>query len=166
MQQFDMGIDDLEGAGYNHYEISNFARPGHRSRHNSAYWSGAPYLGIGPSAHSFSGRERWWNVSNNVRYMQGMEAGTPQRERETLSEANRFNEFIMTGLRRLEGLQRSEVEARFGAEGWAHLRRSASLDARFELSPEGLHIPEPHWLLEDALLPGLFVDDDWATFGA
>ena len=156
----------LAEAGWEHYEISNFARPGHRSVHNSAYWSGAPYLGIGPSAHSFQGRKRWWNGSNNIRYMQGIESGLPLREEEELTAANRFNEFIMTGLRRVEGLRREAVEHSFGPEGWNHLRRAALGDARLLLTDTALQIPEKDWLLEDAFLPGLFVDDDWATFGA
>lgn len=91
--------------GYEHYEISNYALPGNRSRHNSSYWQGQPYWGIGPSAHSFDGQHtRWWNIANNSEYIRLLQAGAPAYEVEVLSPVQRMNETIMTLLRTSEGL--------------------------------------------------------------
>ena len=95
----------LTEAGFEHYEVSNFALPGFRARHNAAYWHGAKYLGIGPAAHSFDGEERHWNVGSVERYI----AGDPA-ERELLTNRDRFNEYVMTALRTAEGIDTREVE--------------------------------------------------------
>ena len=95
----------MEEAGYEHYEISNFSRPGWRSRHNSSYWQGKNYLGIGPSAHSFNGAERKWNISNNNIYIESINRGIVPSENEILTDAQQLNEYIMTALRTMEGLK-------------------------------------------------------------
>lgn len=98
-------IDRLTGAGFEHYEISNFARPNRRSRHNSAYWDHTPYVGLGAAAHSFDGHlRRQWNVSDVDAYMAGVEAGTPLTDHETLDEESFYNDLLMTALRTREGL--------------------------------------------------------------
>jgi len=99
----------LEEAGYEHYEISNFAKPGFRSRHNSSYWQGKTYLGIGPSAHSFNGLSREWNVSNNLKYIESVKQGIIATEKEQLTEVQRQNEYIMTSLRTMEGMQVNKI---------------------------------------------------------
>ncbi len=125
-RHFNMLVDHLTRHGYRHYEISNFCLPGHQSKHNSGYWSGQPYLGIGPGAHGFDGiATRRWNVSNNAAYakalaeIDGPEAYTAANgflyEEETLTEADRYNEFIMTALRRDIGVDIADLAARFGA---------------------------------------------------
>ena len=96
--------DRLEAAGYEHYEISNFARPGRRSRHNSSYWHQTPYLGVGAAAHSFDGQNRQWNVADINQYIEGIEQGTPVVEQEILTPDNHYNEVVMTALRTCEGL--------------------------------------------------------------
>lgn len=107
-------IDWLEQSGYEHYEISNFAKPGYRSRHNSSYWSGEKYLGFGPSAHSFSGQYRQWNISDNALYIQSLLQNTIPFEKELLTTTQHLNEYIMTSLRTREGLNLSYVEEKFG----------------------------------------------------
>lgn len=102
--QFEQLMDALDVAGYAHYEISNWAQPGHHSRHNTSYWRGVPYLGIGPSAHSFDGTARRWNVANNNRYIAAVNAGDIYWEEERPTPAQRTNERIMTGLRTAEGI--------------------------------------------------------------
>jgi oxygen-independent coproporphyrinogen-3 oxidase len=102
--QFETLLELLETNGYKQYEISNFAKPGLESKHNSNYWKGVPYLGVGPSAHSFDGTSRRWNVANNQKYMQGVEKGFPYWEQEELSSKDRFNELILTGLRTVYGV--------------------------------------------------------------
>lgn len=97
-------IDRLVEAGYEHYEISNFAKKGFRSRHNSSYWNQTPYIGLGVAAHSFDGKCRQWNVADIMQYMEGMEKGEPVVEREELTPDNHYNEIVMTALRTCEGV--------------------------------------------------------------
>jgi oxygen-independent coproporphyrinogen III oxidase len=104
-EQFLLLMQWLEESGYEHYEISNFARPGSRSRHNSSYWQGKKYLGLGPSAHSYDGITRQWNVSNNTIYTASIKKGTIPYEKEVLTETQKLNEYIMTSLRTIEGLK-------------------------------------------------------------
>lgn len=111
--QFGILIDALTHNGYEHYEISNFAKPGRYARHNSAYWRGVPYLGIGPSAHSFNGHSRQWNVANNIRYIKALEKNELPFEIEHLSEAQLYNEYIMTGLRTRWGVELDKIPLAF-----------------------------------------------------
>lgn len=114
-RQFLLLMDWLRQAGYEHYEVSNFARPGFRSRHNSSYWRGEKYLGLGPSAHSYNGTERRWNIANNNIYVRSIAEGRPQRESEILTPAQQMNEYIMISLRTLEGLNLDLLEQKWGA---------------------------------------------------
>jgi oxygen-independent coproporphyrinogen-3 oxidase len=117
-RQFLLLMDWLRAAGYDHYEVSNFAKPGFRSRHNSAYWKGTHYLGIGPSAHSYNGTARRWNIAHNAQYMAGIRAGEAVRETEILTAGNRLNEALMIGLRTREGIDLGAIEA-----GWGGMER-------------------------------------------
>ncbi|HLF64772.1 MAG TPA: radical SAM family heme chaperone HemW [Saprospiraceae bacterium] len=105
VRQFEMLMDWAIDFEYEHYEISNLAKPGHRAVHNSNYWKGIPYLGIGPSAHSFNGREREWNIANNALYINGIAKGNARQGIETLTEKELYNEYMMTGLRTVEGVE-------------------------------------------------------------
>ncbi len=118
-------MDWLQQAGYEHYEISNFALPGHRSRHNSSYWQGKKYLGLGPSAHSFNGTDRQWNIANNALYIQSLKNDVVPFELETLTETQRLNEYIMTGLRTLEGINLSYIRQRFGKWAEESIRKAS-----------------------------------------
>jgi oxygen-independent coproporphyrinogen-3 oxidase len=104
LEQFLLLMEWMNDAGYEHYEISNFARPGFRSRHNSSYWQGKKYIGIGPSAHSFDNISRQWNVSNNHIYIDTIQKGNVPYEKEILTPVQKLNEYIMTSLRTIEGL--------------------------------------------------------------
>lgn len=101
----------LEEAGYEQYEVSNFAKPGYRSKHNSSYWSGVHYLGIGPSAHSYNGTSRQWNIAHNVQYLESIEQGKLPLETEVLTPAQQYNEIVMTGLRTAEGIDLERIKA-------------------------------------------------------
>ncbi len=114
-RQFEYLMEEMEKHGYEHYEISNFARPGHWAVHNSSYWLGQPYLGIGPSAHSFDGVRRQWNVANNARYIQALQQGQVPFEYEVLTPAQRYNEYVMTRLRTIWGCRLTEM-AELGGE--------------------------------------------------
>jgi len=117
-------IELLEAAGYEHYEISNFAKPGHRSIHNTNYWKGIPYLGLGPSAHSYNVSSRQWNISNNPLYIQSIQEENVPFEIEVLEEVTRYNEFMMISLRLLEGVDMEILNAQFGA---AYLKHTQSI---------------------------------------
>ncbi len=112
-RQFEMLVEATEGAGFEHYEISNFAKTGHRARHNSSYWLGKKYLGIGPSAHSFDGATRQWNVRSNPKYLAALAEGRMDCEKEILTPENRFNELILTRLRTAWGVEKTDIE-KFG----------------------------------------------------
>lgn len=114
--QFELLMKWMEAAGYEHYEISNFAKPGYRSRHNSSYWSGKEYLGLGPSAHSFNGESRQWNVANNSLYIKAIEMGEVPATKEALSMTQQLNEYIMTSLRTIEGLSLQKIKDTFGTK--------------------------------------------------
>ena len=105
-------IERLTAAGYEHYEISNFARPGYRSRHNSSYWDGTPYIGIGAAAHSYDVLTRSWNVSNLKLYIEGMEQGERRFEEERLDDNTRYNDLITVALRTCEGLDLAALSER------------------------------------------------------
>jgi oxygen-independent coproporphyrinogen-3 oxidase len=120
-------LEWLSAAGFEHYEISNFALPGHRSKHNSNYWQGKDYLGIGPSAHSFNGKTRQWNVANNSLYLQSLAQNTVPFEIEILSIEQQLNEYIMTSLRTLEGLSLVYISTQWG-ESFANIIEQAASD--------------------------------------
>jgi len=110
-EQFVQLMEAMQLHGFEHYEISNFCKSGHYSRHNTNYWKGVKYLGIGPSAHSFNGEIRQWNIANNAKYMQGIDKGVIPAENEVLTEVNRLNEYIMTSLRTMWGLDLDKLNA-------------------------------------------------------
>ncbi len=146
--------DTLREAGYEHYEVSNYARPGFRARHNAAYWHGARYLGIGPAAHSFDGAERRWNVASVARYLSGEAPGS-----ERLTDRDRHNEYVMTRLRTAEGIELEEFGALFGEERLRRLLREAapSIDAGLAAADRGrLYIPPRRFLTSDAVIESLF----------
>jgi oxygen-independent coproporphyrinogen-3 oxidase len=112
--RFETLLEMTESAGYHHYEISNFALPGKESRHNSAYWEGIPYLGFGPSAHSFSENTRSWNIAHNPNYVNAILKGIRPCTAETLSPMDTLNEYIMTSLRSSKGIYRANIINRWG----------------------------------------------------
>lgn len=115
LEQFKILKRKMNENKYEHYEISNFAKPGFRSRHNTLYWKGIPYAGIGPSAHSFDRNKRYWNISHNKRYMELVkEAKHEYIETEHLSIKDMYNEYILTGLRTIWGIDLVEIQHRFG----------------------------------------------------
>lgn len=122
---FQLLIDETERAGFEHYEISNFAKPGFISKHNSSYWKGEPYLGVGPSAHSFDGKTRRWNVANNTTYLKNILEGKTAYEEEVLSDRDRFNEMIMLGLRAKWGVNLAKLKKDFGDDAYRNLLASA-----------------------------------------
>ncbi|MBK7028293.1 MAG: radical SAM family heme chaperone HemW [Bacteroidales bacterium] len=143
LQHFEMLLDLLNAHGYQHYEISNFCLPGKYARHNTSYWKGIPYLGIGPSAHSFNGESRQWNVSGITPYIQALKEGKLPFEKEVLSQSQKFNEYIMTSLRTIWGCDLSHIEKTFGKE-W--LQQTIE-DASIHIKNESLTLRNDHLTL-------------------
>jgi oxygen-independent coproporphyrinogen-3 oxidase len=146
----------LHEKGIEQYEISNFAIPGFHSRHNSSYWRGINYLGIGPSAHSFDGESRQWNIANTLQYITGIEQGTPHFEKEVLSGTDRYNEMIMISLRTTDGISLERVEQEFGTNAKEELIKQS---ARFIES--GIMLFEENHLRLTS--DGLFLSDGIIT---
>jgi oxygen-independent coproporphyrinogen-3 oxidase len=158
-RQFLLLMDWLSEAGYEHYEISNFAKQGFRSRHNSAYWQGVAYLGLGPSAHSFNGNKRQWNVSNNTLYIQRLQKGELLYEEETLTMVQQLNEYIMTSLRSIEGINIDRVARQFGTTAADKLRFTSEpyvKTGKLQLVHRAIILTREGKLLADGIAADLF----------
>ncbi|KFF19797.1 coproporphyrinogen III oxidase [Chryseobacterium piperi] len=153
--------DFLKDHGFDHYEVSNFAKPGFYSRHNSSYWKYKEYLGIGPSAHSYNGYDvRSWNVANNQQYIKKLNSNLLAKESEILSQEDQFNEMMMIGLRTMWGVDLGSLNSKFPEE---FLQKSQN-EIQQKIS-EGilivennhLKIPEKHWFMADGIASDLFL---------
>lgn len=158
-RQFLQLTERLEQAGYEHYEISNFAKPGHRSRHNSSYWTGTKYIGLGPSAHSFNGVSRQWNVANNALYIKALEKDQLQAETEMLTASQQLNEYIMISLRTVEGIDLEKVAERFGEKETARLKNLADKyikNGNLTVTDNTLRLTKEGRLFADGIAADLF----------
>jgi oxygen-independent coproporphyrinogen-3 oxidase len=152
VQQFESLIRILSEAGFEHYEISNFCKSGLYSQHNSSYWKSKKYLGIGPSAHSFDVNSRRWNVSSIGKYLQGLENNETYYETEILTEQDRYNDYIITGLRTIWGISETYIQTEFSVpyfrhflkikEKYLHSKQITSTLETVTLSPDGLFISD------------------------
>jgi oxygen-independent coproporphyrinogen III oxidase len=124
-EHFHLLVDKLEENGFIHYELSNFGKENYFSKNNSSYWLGKKYLGIGPSAHSYNGISRSWNVSNNSFYIKSIQENKLPSESETLSKTDRYNEYVMTGLRTIWGISLDRIENEFGKTYLDYLNQQA-----------------------------------------
>ena len=122
---FQILVETLEKNGFIHYELSNFGKENYFSKNNSAYWLGKKYIGIGPSAHSYNGISRSWNVSNNAKYLKSLEDNKLPNEIEILSKTDRYNEYVMTGLRTIWGVSLERIEKEFGNTYLDYLQKQA-----------------------------------------
>lgn len=158
---FEILMEESAKQDFIHYEVSNFAKTGYFSRHNTSYWQGKSYLGIGPSAHSYSGSSRSWNVANNAKYLKGIERGDPDRELEILSETDRMNELIMTGLRTIWGLSLESFGSQFGVHHLKKLKLSSDRFLReglLEIESGRLRATKAGFFLIDGIASDLFLD--------
>ncbi|WP_310557384.1 radical SAM family heme chaperone HemW [Flavobacterium sp.] len=130
---FEILVETLEQNGFIHYELSNFGKENYFSRNNSAYWLGKKYIGIGPSAHSYDGNNRSWNVSNNAIYLKTIQENKLPSEKEILTKTDNYNEYIMTGLRTIWGISLSKIETDFGIEYLEYLQNQTQKFLKDEL---------------------------------
>ena len=159
-QHFDILVDETSKKGLIQYEISNFGLPDYFSKHNTSYWKGYSYIGIGPSAHSFNGRQRSWNVANNAKYLKGISNNELTRQTEALSQTDKFNELIMTGLRTIWGVSLDRVEKEFGIEFKNKLLRNAQnhiANSSLEIVNEVLLITKKGKFFADGIASDLFL---------
>lgn len=161
--QMSMLIETLTTNGFEHYEISNFAKPGHYAKHNTNYWRGIHYLGIGPSAHSFDGKSRSWNIANNAKYIQYIGRGENKMETELLSLEDRLNEYVMTSLRTMWGIDLPHVEQVFGSAACKHINDAAQrfIERHEMIAVDGQHLrlTTSGKLLADHIASELFLLD-------
>ena len=158
--QFHILMRKMNEAGYEHYEISNFARPGFRSQHNSSYWQGEKYIGIGPSAHSYNGKERMWNNANNALYIQSLQQDIIPSEKEILSESQKLNEYVMTSLRTMEGMDLLFIENNFSKKERARIENLFNQKIKKEnyfISSNKIILTNDGKLFADAIAVELFL---------
>lgn len=161
-RQFMQLMQWLTEAGYEHYEISNFALPGRKSRHNSSYWQGKPYYGFGPAAHSFNGRDiRSWNVANNAMYIRSIEQNLLPAEQEKLTLVQRLNEYLMTGLRTMEGIDMEYIQKQFGnaAVEEISVRAQQYVPEKMVFTHQRLRLTDRGKLFADGIAADLFRDE-------
>lgn len=160
-QEFYYMSDFLKDNGFEHYEISNFGKPGFHSKHNSAYWKYREYLGIGPSAHSYNGsNERSWNITNNSLYIKSLNQNELPKETEILSEKDQFNEMMMIGLRTVWGVDLGKMNEKFSDEILEIFRKSIQPklnDEILKIKDNHLKIPEKYWFMADGIASDLFI---------
>jgi len=159
--QFEILVDVLTNKNYEHYEISNFAKQGYRSKHNSSYWQGKYYLGLGPAAHSFNGTSRQWNINNNALYLKSIAENIIPFEIEILTKQQQLNEYIMTSLRTIEGISLQHVTNYFGEEEKERLLdRSKELlnQQSLIINNQFLQLTPKAKFLADGIAATLFVD--------
>jgi oxygen-independent coproporphyrinogen-3 oxidase len=162
-KQFLLVMRWLGDAGYEHYEISNFAKPGYRSRHNSSYWSGKKYLGIGPSAHSFDGLSRQWNISNNNIYIESLGQHKIPFEKEILTETQKLNEYIMTSLRTMEGLDLTRIPETL-RESIYHASKRYLVNGLIIEEGQNLKLSTEGKLVADGIASALFLEPEKVEF--
>jgi oxygen-independent coproporphyrinogen-3 oxidase len=159
-EQFHILVDTLQENGFIHYELSNFGKPDYFSKNNSAYWLGKKYIGIGPSAHSYDGVNRGWNVSNNTLYIKSIQENKIPIETEKLSITDRYNEYVMTGLRTIWGVSLDKIENEFGKLYLNHLNKEAKRfleDALLTIEENVLRATKKGKFLCDGIASDLFL---------
>lgn len=158
LDQFKFLTKKLIEAGYEHYEISNFAKEGYRSKHNSSYWRNKDYIGVGPSAHSKIGNRRFWNISNNSEYIKRLKMDMEISEEEILSQKDQFNELIMIGLRTKEGVSISELKKyRFFDKNFQKELENLQNQDKISLKNEVITIEGENKFIADTIISDLFI---------
>ena len=157
VSQYELVCSTLAEAGYEHYEISNFAQHGKRAVHNSSYWKGDMYLGIGPSAHSYNGQQRSWNVSNNRVYLELLSKGELVLENELLDAAERYNDYLITGLRTSDGVSRAYISGTFGGFLTHFDAVLAAHSTSFEIEGDTVALHESAFFYSDAILTDFMI---------
>lgn len=158
-RQFEIMLEEMLAQGYEQYEISNFCRPPHYAQHNSSYWRGAHYLGVGPSAHSFNGHSRQWNIPNNAKYIKALENNALDFELEELSPQDQYNEYVLTALRTKWGVDLKHINQHWGTEAEAAFQQKSAnymQNGYLKESQQRLVLTDEGKLLADRIISDLF----------
>jgi oxygen-independent coproporphyrinogen-3 oxidase len=160
LEHFNILVDTTKKQGFIHYEISNFGKKDYFSKHNMSYWKGQNYLGVGPSAHSYNGKQRSWNVKNNVQYIKAIQENKIPKETELLSKVDVFNESIMIGLRTILGISLSDIKSKFGQKVTEKLIKKAQKhidNGTLQLLNNTLKATQKGQFLTDGIAADLFL---------
>lgn len=160
--QFEMLMDMSAAAGYEHYEISNFARNQAYSKHNSAYWKGKKYLGLGPSAHSYDGVSRQWNIADLYHYLKSLQQGELNFEREILSDTDRLNDFLITRIRTKWGLDLREIQTYFSQKARLKLENSAIkylISGHLKMDGDIIYLTRQGIMVSDEIMLALLAEE-------
>lgn len=159
-RHFEIVVNQLTHYGFDHYEIANFSLPGFRGKHNSSYWKGTPYLGLGPAAHSFNKVSRQWNIANNNLYIKALQENRLDFEIEMLDLVTQYNEFIMISLRLQEGFSLQEIEMLFGTNFVEHTKKISTqfvTDGKMVATSKGYTITKKARFLADGIASDFFI---------
>jgi len=160
IEQYNYLIQWCEQHGFEQYEISNFAKHGRYSRHNSNYWSGKPYLGVGPSAHSFNGARRFWNTAHNQKYIDTLQNNQHLQESEQLSHTDICNEYIMTALRTIQGIEIQKIQQLMMREEFANFMKQVQTliqSKKLCMSASHIYCTSQGFMVSDMIISELFV---------
>ena len=160
LAQYNTVVDRLKRNHYLHYEISSFSKPGFISRHNSAYWRGEKYMGVGPSAHSFDGEIRRWNLAKNTSYIKALYSGEPYFNTEKLTQKDRFHEYLMTGLRTSDGIDLEYVSKEWGKRHRAHCKKESSTFIKSGMilkDKETIRLSDEGMAIADLIISNMFM---------
>jgi oxygen-independent coproporphyrinogen-3 oxidase len=161
-QQYEILVERLKNENYQHYEVSNFAKDAFFSKHNTNYWLGKKYIGIGPSAHSFMGDKRSWNISNNTKYCQALSIGSDDYFTEELLDVpTKYNEYLLTSLRTQWGLDLNYIATNFGqdyADYCVQKVRKFEIDKHYQKTTNGIALTEQGWFISDYIISELFFE--------
>lgn len=161
--QYSLLREKTKEADFEHYEISNFCKTGFRSVHNTTYWNGDIYLGLGPSAHSYNGDERRWNVGNLKQYISGWKHEKDQHEKEILSPTNRYNDYMITSLRTAEGMNYETIKEKFGNAFLEYVKNKSEPYIRSEeirLTENGIKMTPMGWFRSDMIMEAMMIVDE------
>ncbi|MEB8327933.1 radical SAM family heme chaperone HemW [Flavobacteriaceae bacterium KMM 6897] len=159
-EQYTILTTTLSNAGFDNYEISNFGKPGYYSKNNTAYWQGKKYMGIGPSAHSFDGQRRGWNIANNPKYIKSIQEEVLPMEVEILSTTDTYNEYVMTGLRTIWGVSLNRIKTEFGDRYHTYILQQAEKHIQEQLlflDGDTLLVSKKGKFLSDGIASDLFL---------
>ena len=159
-KHFEILVSECEKRGFIQYEISNFGKENYFSKHNSNYWIGQEYLGIGPSAHSFNGDSRQWNISNNTKYIKQINESVLPFKKEYLSNSQKYNDYIMTSLRTIWGINLNLIKTKFGIDAFIHLKKEMIKWVESEdiyLEDEKLFLTTKGKFISDSICSDLFI---------
>ncbi len=159
-ENFTLLVGEASKRGYSHYELSNFAKSGYESMHNSAYWQAVPYLGIGPSAHSYNGISRQWNIDNVGRWQKAVKSGKPIFQVEQLTKKDIYNELIITGIRTAKGVSLEQIENKTSERYVENLKKEVEKNKTLIIDKNHVFLKKKYWFVSDSIISDMILIKD------